>query len=59
MPSHVDTVMTYLTMVSEKGSVASMQMACSSIANFHRKKFPGEAFLNESLSFKQLMTAIK
>ena len=59
LPADVDTVVTYLAIVSENGSMASAQMACSSITPFHRKKFLGEASLTESLKVKQLMIAIK
>ena len=41
LPADVNTLVTYLAMVSEKGSVASAQMACSSIPHFHCKKFRG------------------
>ena len=41
LPAEVDMVVTYMAMVSEKGSVASAQTASSSIAHFHKKKFPG------------------
>ena len=41
--------------VSEKG----VKMACSNVAHFHRKKFPGAASPTESLKVKQLLKTIK
>ena len=49
-------------MVSEKGLVASVHLACAdgiAHAHLHRKKLPGAASPTESLKVKQLMTATK
>ena len=51
-------VVTYLAMVSEKGSVASAQIVCSSIAHFQRKEFLGYPSPTH-LKVKQLLTAIR
>ena len=61
LPAGVDTMVTYLAMVSDKGSVASAQMTCSRITHFNRKKFPGSPLPMENLmdQVKQLITAIR
>ena len=59
LPAEVDTVLTFLAMFSEKGSVAAAKTACSSIAHFHRKKFPENPSPKESKKVKQVMMAIR
>ena len=59
LPAEVDTVLTFLAMISKKGSVSAAKTACSSIAHFHRKQFPERPSPTESRKVKQVMMAIR
>ena len=59
LPVEVDTILMYLAMISEKGSVAAAKTVCCSIAHFHRKKFPENPSPMECKKVKQVMMAIR